>query len=235
MTCFPCLICYSATVEELDDLLPDTFCDIEIAYEYYKVCYSQEHLQGFWSFHLLNQNFIDGRQKRTNNFKKDHKVYPSIGPRDYKGSGFDRGHLVPAGDMKLNRKSMSDTFYMTNMSPQRSGFNSGVWRALEEGLRKDVRKYGEAFVVTGPVLQAFVNYPRIKSGVSIPEEYYKIAYFPDAGFMKAYLIPNYSQKGRSYRRFQVTVDLLERITGYDFFSSLNDNEEDKMESVVSDF
>lgn len=212
------------------DLKPKTHCDVGISYTYYDICYSEEHLQAFWTFHPLTKKSIKGKQKRTNNFKRDLDVKRPIGPRDYRGSGFDRGHLVPAGDMKLNRTAMSETFYMTNMSPQRSGFNSGVWRALEAGLRKDVLKYGDAFVVTGSLLDPLINYPRIRSGVSIPGEYYKVAYFPKQKIMLAYLIPNKSAKGRSFKTFRITVDELEEITGYDFFEELDDHDEDIMEA-----
>lgn len=217
----------------LTELTPDTHCDIDVSYEHYNLCYSQEHLQAFWTFHLLTKESINGKQKRTNNFRKDYDVYPTVDSRDYKGSGYDRGHMVPAGDMKLNRTSMSETFYMTNMSPQKSGFNSGVWRALEEGLRNQVRKRSEAFVVTGPVLLPFTNYKRIQSGVSIPDEYYKIAYFPEEQTMLAFLIPNASQRGRSYTTFQVSVDELETLTGYDFFAELEDELEEELESEFS--
>ncbi len=182
--------------------------------------------------HRLTKESIKGRQKRTNNFKKDDRIYPTVGSRDYRGSGFNRGHLAPAGDMKLNRTAMSATFYMTNMSPQRSSFNSGVWAALESGIRKQVLKRGDALVITAPILTPFTNYPRIRSGVSIPEEYYKIAYFPDEQIMLAFLIPNFSQKGKKYQTFQVTVDELERITGTDFFKELDDEVEDSLESEL---
>lgn len=189
-------------------------------------------MQALWTFHYLSPESIKGRQKRTGDFRSDHRVYPAVGSRDYRGSGFDRGHLVPAGDMKLNRISMSETFFMTNMSPQRPGFNSGVWRALEEGLRKEVLKRGYAFVFTAPVLLKGAAYDHIWSGVTIPDEYYKIAYFPKEQIMLAYLIPNESQRGKKYREFQVSVDEIEEITGLDFFAELPDDIEDVLEAEL---
>ncbi|MGH1468187.1 MAG: DNA/RNA non-specific endonuclease [Bdellovibrionales bacterium] len=218
------------TLDSLYKLRPNTNCDIAIEYTFYEVCYSKEHLQAFWTMHKLTKKSIKGSQKRTNNFKQDDRFHPTIGSRDYRGSGYDRGHLVPAGDMKLNRTAMSETFFMTNMSPQRSGFNSGVWAALESGLRKEVLKRGDALVITAPILTPFTNYPRIRSGVSIPDEYYKIAYFPDEQVMLAFLIPNFSQKGKKYQTFQVTVDELEFLTGINFFEDLDDEIEEELES-----
>lgn len=227
------LICnfgvYSYAFEFFNELTPKSKCDIDIEYDYYQICYSKEHLQAFWAFHKLTKASIWGKQRRRNNFKRDHNIYPNLGPKDYKGSGYNRGHLVPAADMKLNYTAMSESFYMTNISPQKSGFNSGVWRAVEAGLRKEVIRRGDAFVVTAPVLLPFRNYPRIKSGVSVPDEYYKIAYFPKEELMLAFLIPNESQKGKKYTSFQVSVDELEKLTGYDFFSDLPDDLEDRLE------
>lgn len=213
------------------ELHPDSGCELQVSYNHYDLCYSQEHRQALWTFHFLSADYIKGRQKRTNNFKADYQhIEDPVGHRDYKGSGFDRGHLVPAGDMKLNRESMSETFYMTNMSPQRSGFNSGVWRALEEGMRKEVLKHGSAYIITAPVLLNEQNYRRIRSGVSIPDYYYKIAFFPDKGFMLAFLIPNQSQRGKKFWEFRVSVNEIENLTGFDFFPSLPDDYEEELES-----
>lgn len=137
---------------------------------------------------------------------------------------------MPAGDMKLNRLSMTDTFYMSNMSPQRPGFNSGIWRSLESHIRDQVLSLGEALVVTAPVLLKSRHYNRIRTGVSIPNYYYKIAYYPEAELMEAYLIPNESQSGKHISDFLVTVDQLEDLTGIDFYSGLEDELEEILES-----
>lgn len=230
------LFCYTNVQANASDpiyeLRPNTSCDVNIEYTYYELCYSKEHLQAFWTMHLLTKESIKGKQKRTNRFKRDDRIYPTINSRDYRGSGYDRGHLVPAGDMKLNKTSMSETFYMTNMSPQKSGFNSGVWAALEGGIRKEVLRRGDALVITAPLLSPFTNYKRIRSGVTIPVEYYKIAYFPDEQIMLAFLIPNESQKGKKFKTFQVTVNELELLTGIDFFEKLDDDAEENMESEL---
>ena len=176
-----------------------------------------------WTYHELTPESINGPQKRINDYKRDQRLNDPVGSRDYRGSGFDRGHLVPAADMKLNKLSMTDTFYMTNMSPQRSGFNSGVWRVLEAHIRDQVLYFGKAYVVTAPVLLEDVDYNQIQTGVSVPNLYYKIAYYPEARFMEAYLIPNESQRGRPISDFKVTVDEVETLTGFDFYSGLNDD------------
>lgn len=211
-------------------MLPKGSCELILEKKYYSLCYSNFHRQALWVTHLLTKKSINGRQKRTNNFRRDHHVEDPVGSRDYRGSGFDRGHLIPAADMKLNREAMSSTFYMTNISPQTPSFNQGIWRSLEHGIRSLVRSHGDGYVVTAPVLIGKLDY--IASGVSVPHFYYKIIYIPDADIMEAYLLPNIKLSGRKYREFKITVDEVEDLTGLDFFSELPDELEEVLESSL---
>ena len=223
---------FANTEAQLD---PKGDCDLELSYAYYNICYSPEHRQSMWTFHKLTRSHIQGPQRRINDYKRELRLNDPVGSRDYKGSGFDRGHLVPAGDMKLNRLSMTDTFYMTNMSPQRSGFNSGIWRSLESYVREQVLSFGEALVVTAPVLLKDFFYEQIQTGVSVPKFYYKIIYFKEVEIMEAYLIPNESQQGKPLKDFRVSVNEIEELTGFDFFSGLEDQIEELLEAQVSNF
>lgn len=213
------------------DFKPKAYCDYEIEYTYYQLCYSKKHRQAFWALHELTPEQIKGPQARTNDFKADYRFPDPVEAFNFKNSGFDRGHLVPAGDMKLNRVSMSDSFYMTNMSPQNPGFNSGVWNALEGDIRKDVLKLGSAIIVTAPILLRHESYPMIKSGISVPNAFYKIAYFYHVKLMKAYLIPNEHARGKKFYEFKTNVDFIEQITGIDFFSELEDTLEATLEQM----
>ena len=212
------------------ELEPKNFCDQNLEYEFYSLCYSEEHKQAAWTYHLLTKESIKGRQKRTNNFREDPQALVIVKKRDYQKTGYDRGHLVPAADMKLNFQSMSDTFYMTNMSPQNPSFNRGVWSSLEYGFRKAVLKYGDALVVTGPLLEPGLK--KLKKGISVPEYFYKVAYFPESEFMMAFLLPNKNLKGQKYRDFSLSVNELEEILNIDFFSDLPDDLEDLLEDEV---
>ena len=94
---------------------------------------------------------------------------------DYRRSGYDRGHLAPAADMAFDNLAMSESFYMSNMSPQNSKLNRGLWARLENRIRDWVRRGdGDAYVITAPILKKGLE--RIDSGVSIPDFYYKIIY-----------------------------------------------------------
>lgn len=94
---------------------------------------------------------------------------------DYKGSGYDRGRLVPTGDMKYSDESMRESFFMSNISPQNPDFNRGIWRKLEQ-LVRDWGREGEIFITTGGVL-LYENLGSIGSNkVTIPSKFYKIVY-----------------------------------------------------------
>lgn len=214
--------------KSLDSSLePKGFCDFKIDYQYFNVCYSIDHRQAFYTSHWLRRDSIKGPAKRKNDYRGDFSIENPVRKYDYKRSGFDRGHLVPAADMKLNAKAMSDTFYMTNMSPQLPQLNRSRWAQLENYIRNRVLELGPALIITAPVLANDLE--SLDSGVSIPRQYYKIAFFPDKRIMEAYLFEN---SKTPLPENKVTVDFLEALTGYDFFPGLEDNLESVLESQL---
>ena len=91
--------------------------------------------------------------KRGDDFRPDPAVPTgSATPQDYTRSGYDRGHLAPAADMSFSVKTMSESFYMSNMSPQAPQFNRGIWSKLEKQVRHFATKEKRIVVVTGPIL-----------------------------------------------------------------------------------
>lgn len=214
------------------DFLPNCNSGQKITHSYYSVCFDPDHKQSLWTSHNLTKEQILGTTERTNDFRADPFVLeksPEL--KDYVGSGFDRGHLVPAGDMKLNRTAMSESFYLSNMSPQTPSFNRGVWRRIENITRKWGKKFGELIVVTGPVLEKGLN--TIGSGVSIPKFFYKIIFKNSETnpSMIAFLIENKSSK-QNLKSFTTTVDEIETKTGIDFFKDLDYNLQIHLESTL---
>jgi endonuclease G len=210
--------------------LPWSQCPIILKHTHYKVCYQNEGKIAVFTAHLLNRRLMSGNTKRTNNYRSNPQLTNPVGSGDYARTGFDRGHLVPAADMKINRQAMSETFFMSNMAPQRPGFNRGVWQSIEKAVRRAIQKNGEALVITAPVLRP--GLPQLASKVAIPEWFYKILYWPQQKVAIGFLIQNKGHSGQNYRDFQVTVDEIEAMTGLDFFSQLPDNLEDAMESEL---
>lgn len=200
---------------------------------YYTLAYSEEHEQAEWVYYVLTADMLRGTTERTDDFKVDYSIKDqSASLIDYKGSGYDRGHLCPAGDMKINSTAMSESFFMSNMSPQVPSFNRGIWKRLEDNVRAWADKEGSIHVVTGPVFKdrlGFIGPNR----VTVPGYYYK-AIYDDTGDQKmiALVLPNKKGEKQLYE-YAITVDSLEALTGIDFFPGLPDNIENKLESSVS--
>ena len=150
---------------------------------------------------------------------------------DYKGSGYDRGHLVPTGDMKYSDESMRESFFMSNISPQNPDFNRGIWRKLEQ-LVRDWGREGEIFITTGGVL-LYENLGSIGSNkVTIPSKFYKIVYSSHKNSMIGFLVPK-KKSNFKLESFVVEVDSIEKITGINFYEDLPDNMENLLESEIN--
>ncbi len=219
------------------------------AFHYYTLCYRESYEQAEWSAYCLRDWMLQKNAKRTNDFRPDPQIEGgSATLADYKKSGYDRGHLTPAGDMVFSREAMSETFYMSNMCPQAAAFNRGIWKDLEDQVREWVRLYGAAYVVSGPVLSKPASeYPFIgQSKVAVPEFFYKTILVPiyEDGLDQtgadaldacadvmaiAFVIPNKACEG-DFWRYAKSVDEAEEITGLDFFPLLEDEVENRVEA-----
>jgi len=202
--------------------------------QYYTVSYNEFYEQSEWVAYDLNPEMILGPQKRTGRFKKDPLVSTQTAhPNDYRGSGYDRGHLAPAGDMKLNYKSMIDSFYMSNVSPQAPGFNRGTWRTLENLVRKWVLDNDcDCFVMTGPVLTADLkNIPG--TTIAIAKFFYKIVYNRETEEVLSFLLPAKKVKFDPIK-YATPIDDIEELTGIDFLPHLDDETERVVEMNTLD-
>jgi endonuclease G, mitochondrial len=198
-----------------------------IKHTYYSLAYSEENEQAFWVFYQLSSDNI-GNQDRTDDFRADPAVTSgSASLIDYKGSGYDRGHLCPAADMSQNKISMSETFFLSNMSPQTPGFNRGIWSTLEEKIRAWAATYSKTYVVTGPIFKDNITVIG-ENKVTVPGYYYKVIYDGHEK-MIGLILPNASSS-LSLDNFVVSVDQIELLTGIDFFANLNDKLENELEA-----
>jgi len=204
-----------------------------VSHTYYTLSYSEDHEQAEWVYYVLNSNQLNSSSERKNNFRPDNKVKTSSAQLyDYKGSGYDRGHLAPATDMKYNTISMSESFFMSNMSPQSPSFNRGIWKKIEKQFRDWSYKYGELVIITGPVLKG-ENYGSIGyNKVTIPKWYYKVAIDPSNYERNLAILIENKGSSASIKSFVVTIDYLEEFSGLDFFHNLSDEIEESFESSI---
>jgi endonuclease G, mitochondrial len=199
-----------------------------IKHTYYTLSYSESNEQAEWVYYKLTSYMILGTHERTNDFRVDSAVSSgSAELTDYEGSDYDRGHLCPAGDMTISYTAMSESFYLSNMSPQDPLFNRGIWETLESIIRNFAKEENEIYVVTGPI---FRNNKGVigANRVTIPGFYYKIVYSPFNEKMIAFILPN-AKGTNEIEDYIVTVDSIERLTNIDFFPHLSKNLQSRLE------
>lgn len=201
----------------------------------YMVNYNKTLLIPEWVAYRLSEFEVNGHASRSSKFRPD----PDISciqacDSDYRNSGWDRGHMAPAADMKWSTQAMYESFYLTNVCPQNSNLNRGDWKELEDKVRELALKYHDVYVVCGPVVNA-CEFGKIgANGVTVPDAFFKAimvhtgkAEYSAVGFIMANRAGN-----RPLSSYAVPVDSVEAYTGLDLFHNLPDVLEEKVESVV---
>lgn len=196
-------------------------CDYIRSYTGFDLGYNERYEQASWVAYVLTRKEVEsGTIERTDNFRTDTSIATgSASLADYRGSGFDRGHLAPAGDMKWDAQAMSESFLMSNMSPQAPSFNRGIWRSLESRVRVWATEKDSIYVITGPLLGSIDTLIGVNE-VGVPDSYFKVLVdlSPPDHSMIAFILPNTRSSGDPIQ-FAITVDSLEIISGYNFFAS----------------
>lgn len=213
-------------------------------YQGYSVIFSYSHNLPLYIFEFLtvDQLTIDSTRfavKRSSSFFSTTLPNGTLSATnaDYLKSGYDRGHMVPAGDYVWNKELKDETFFYTNINPQTPSLNRGIWANLENRIRDNVVKHSEnAYVVTGAIFNTACIDKIGPDSLCVPVSYFKIVYFEKRKTMFAFLFDNTVDRYEGdITDFQVTADFIEQITGEDFFDLLDDEMEAKMESIVVKF
>ena len=200
----------------------------------YSLSYSEKHEQAEWVAYELNKEDIVYANRKRPFFIEDPKVKTTSADwKNYKKSGYDRGHLCPAGDRKKTEKGYNETFYTSNISPQKHNFNAGIWNKLEQKTRYWAKKYHTLYVITGGILEDHLKTIG-KEKVSVPNYFYKVLLDNTQPEIKAiaFLIPHKDSNKPLYT-YVVSIDEIEQKTGLDFFKNLPDSLENKLEKSVN--
>ncbi len=209
--------------------------------------YDENHEQARWVMHVISPEVIKGSVGRTNDFRPDPKVSTGSaveadyflkelnedGTYTYDGFGFDRGHLAPSADFRWSYQALSESYYYSNMSPQRAVFNRGGWADLEDAMRAYVYRNPEQplYVITLPVLHD--SLPRVERSVnrvSIPDQYIKVAIDPVLERGIAFVMPN-GKINDPLPTYAITIREAEELVGLDFFPSLDEEVANRIESA----
>jgi len=199
----------------------------------FTLSYSEEHEQAKWVAYKISKMNIQGKANRKkHNFKEDTAVITgSATLKDYKKSGYDRGHLAPAAIMIWSDVAMAESFLLSNISPQTASCNRGIWKRLENLMRKWINNNDSLFIISGPILK--ITLKKIgPSNVSVPEHFYKVVLKICSDETKAigFIVPN-EKAGGDLKKYAVTVDKIEEMTNINFFESMDDSLENRIEGT----
>ena len=207
-----------------------------IQHEGYTVSYNADYRIANWvAYVLTDKEARSDKAERQNKFVVDPLVKgASATNEDYTRTGYDRGHLAPAGDMKWSEKAMRESFYLSNITPQKPGLNRGIWKELEEQIRLWARENGAVLIATGPVIPDEELNRLGKNRVGVPRQFYKVLCMVVNNQLEGvgFLFENRDYGTTPLRQMMVPIDRVEQVTGIDFFPALPDDEERQMEATV---
>lgn len=220
--------------EDIKDLeIPARLYDREeqiIRHTGYTVSYNEALRLPNWVAYELTCEKTKGTVGRINRFLPDPQVN-GICPdtRDYSNSGYDRGHMAPAADMKWDKKAMKESFFLSNICPQLHNLNAGDWKELEEKVRQWAQRDSVLLIVCGPIVKEKPKRIGVNK-VAVPTAFYKVILSPAGKSPRAIgFIMEHKKGNRSLRSYAVSVDSVEFLTGIDFFPALPDEIEQKVE------
>ncbi len=197
----------------------------------YTLSYDAKNKTPQWVAWELTKEETKGNEERTNEFQPDPDVIGAqVVTYDYSHSGYDRGHMAPAGDMKWSKKAMQESFYMSNICPQDHNLNTEDWNDLEMKSREWARHYGKVYIVCGPIYKGKRNEYIGSNRVKVPDAFFKVILINDT--KKPYALGFHFENEAGERpldEYLVPVDKIEQMTGLDFFSALPDEVENQLE------
>ncbi len=209
-----------------------------VDHSFFRICYDTSLKAPVWAEYELRPGRLAAAAPRRPSFRVDPSAsFPTASNAGFRGSGYSRGHLVPAADFAWSVEAYRATFFLTNVIAQNQSVNAGRWRSLESAVRRIAANADSVLVFSGPLFDSKTIEFLQPGGVAVPTHTYKVLLAVQAGrrTMFAAIIPNDRNPPQPLNFFTVTVDEVERRTGFDFFSFLEDVEETTLESRLEWF
>jgi len=217
-----------------ENILPNSTTNQIVNHSYFSLSYNEPFEQAEWIAYILTKEHLTYDNRKRPYFIEDPWVKSkSADWRNYKGSGYDRGHLCPAGDRRFSEQAYNETFYTSNISPQNRDFNAGIWNRLEMQTRSWAKKYKRLYVITGGVLQDGLEEIGDED-VDVPDYFYKILVKENGNTLDVlgFVMPN-KEQNKPLRNFVVPVDKIEQLTGINFFEKLDKKQQEFLEKAVN--
>ena len=209
--------------------------DVVLVYNGFVVNYNTSRLIPNWVAYELTADEVVGEVPRAKGFSmdldyKDHQAMRE----DYSNTGWDKGHMAPAGDMKWSQTAMFESFFLTNICPQNHDLNSKDWHTLEKLVRDWALKYGGVWVVCGPYVYANTYGTIGERKVVVPDGFYKAVLRKEGRDYKsiAFVFENNSNR-QPVQNAVISVNDVEALIGYDLFTNLNDKVEERVEAEAN--
>ncbi|KAM9858865.1 endonuclease G, mitochondrial [Aulostomus maculatus] len=203
--------------------------------ESYVTSYDPRTRTASWVIEWLRPSTLSGTaDRKCCDFKEDDSIhiYHRATNTDYRGSGFDRGHLAAAANHKWSQKAMEDTFYLSNITPQNPHLNQNTWNNLEKLCRSLTKRYANVYVCTGPLYlprqegdgKLYIHYQVLgQNHVAVPTHFFKVLILekPDGLELRSYILPNEAvDVNTPLERFLVPIETIERASGLLFVPNL---------------
>jgi len=200
----------------------------------YTVSFNTKHNIPNWVAYDLTSEEVAGVTPRAKHFEPDPQIIGCPTTDEYKNSGYDRGHMAPAGDMKWSEQAMNESFYLSNICPQNHNLNGGDWKALEEHLRTMATQYEKVYIACGPIVSAKPKTIGTSNQIAVPDAFFKAVLRKKGESWSAigFMMPNVAGH-KSLSKYAMSIDEIEIITDMDFFVALPDSIEEKIESVYN--
>ena len=233
--CLTNISCQNINLENIEiPTITDERSDRVITHKGFTLSYNYDWKIPNWVAYELTNIEVKGEVPRYDKFKPDPMVPQNVSAHtnDYKHSGYDRGHMAPAADMKWDEQAMRESFYLSNICPQNPNLNGGVWKDLEEQVRELASQKGKIFVICGPIVND-TSKTIGENKVVVPQAFFKVLLQEENNelYTIGFVYENISGR-KPMSTYAMTVDEVEELTNIDFFPSLPNKIEKKVEADV---
>ena len=199
----------------------------------YIVSYNKDTRIPNWVAWHLTSDHSDGSIGRSNAFYEDEEVpVPRATSEDYRGSGWSRGHMCPAGDNKWDVEAMNQSFSLINVCPQDASLNSGLWNSIEIDCRNWAKRFQDIYIICGPVFYKQEHEQIGNNKVYVPEAFFKVVLCLNGEPKGMGFVVKNNAGTKKKDLYYNSIDQIERITGIDFFPILPDDLENEIESKL---
>ena len=216
--------------------------DVIVTHKEFTSCMSSKYLLPRWVGHKISSELLDGPGARSGSTYPSDPLFPGIKGNAYNSSGYDHGHLAPAGDFKRSQEATDDSFMMTNMTPQHGCMNQKGWCVLESNVRHWARQNPTSafYLFSGPILSDFIDSLCINNTttVYVPGQFYKVVVEQTAnGTVRGagFLVANGNVEFADLAGGKVSIDEIELMTGLNFMPSLNKTQEAAIENKIFNY